>query len=218
MPHSNDHSAYTALKTPKKTSVRLTVGGGGRASKCVHQISACVVVHPGAVIDRDGRKRPRRRAPFNQFFGFGDSSIDSGFYRALSSPGGGANFNALWLSAVAHGAGKPTTSPGLMNSEALAALFGLTAIPANQPGGTNYATSGAKNETVNSDATGGFRAATPTVTQIANYLAANGGPADSRFGRYRLAHVQRASCQLHPAWPARWRSRLDRGGSHRVAH
>jgi outer membrane lipase/esterase len=115
---------------------------------------------------------------FNQFFGFGDSSIDSGFYRALSSPGGGANFNALWLSAVAHGAGKPTTSPGLMNSEALAALFGLTAIPANQPGGTNYATSGAKNETVNSDATGGFRAATPTVTQIANYLAANGGRAN----------------------------------------
>jgi outer membrane lipase/esterase len=114
---------------------------------------------------------------FNQFVGFGDSSIDSGYYRALASPGGGANFNALWLSAVAHGAGKPTTSPGLMNSEALAALFGLTAIPANAPGGTNYATSGAKNETVNTTATGGFQAAISTVTQIASYLAANGGRA-----------------------------------------
>src|SRR6266404_3227095 len=30
---------------------------------------------------------------FNQFIGFGDSSIDSGFYRALPNPGGGTNFN-----------------------------------------------------------------------------------------------------------------------------
>jgi outer membrane lipase/esterase len=115
---------------------------------------------------------------FSQFVGFGDSNIDSGFYRALPSPGGGANFNLLWPSAVAHGAGKPTTSPGLMSSEALAGLFGLTAIPANQPGGTNYATSGAKNVTVNTPATGGFQAAIPTVTQIANYLAAGGGLAN----------------------------------------
>jgi outer membrane lipase/esterase len=81
---------------------------------------------------------------FNQFVGFGDSNIDSGFYRILPSPGAGnPTFNALWPAAVASGAGKPTTSPGLMNSEALAAYFGLTALPANQ-GGSNYATSGAK--------------------------------------------------------------------------
>jgi outer membrane lipase/esterase len=61
---------------------------------------------------------------FNQFIGFGDSTIDSGFYRALPNPGGGANFNTLWPAAVAAGAGKPTTSPGPMNSEALAAYFG----------------------------------------------------------------------------------------------
>jgi outer membrane lipase/esterase len=114
---------------------------------------------------------------FNQFIGFGDSTIDSGAYRVLASPGGGAAFNALWPSAVAAGAGKPTTSPGAMNSEALAALFGLTAKPFNQ-GGSNYATSGAKNVTVNSAATGGFTAAIPTVTQIANYLAATGGHAN----------------------------------------
>jgi outer membrane lipase/esterase len=120
---------------------------------------------------------PASSQTFTQFVGFGDSTIDSGSYRALASPKGGANFDALWASAVANGAGKPTSSPGLMSSEALAAAFGLTAVPSNQ-GGTNYATSGAKEVTVNTNATGGFQAATPTVTQIANYLAANGGQAN----------------------------------------
>ncbi len=122
--------------------------------------------------------RPAAAQSFNQFFGFGDSTIDSGWYRILASPGGSAAFNALWPSAVANGAGKPTTSPGLMSSEALAAYFGLPAVPASQ-GGTNYAMSGAKDVTVNTAATGGFLAAYPTVTQIANYLASNGGRANS---------------------------------------
>jgi outer membrane lipase/esterase len=122
--------------------------------------------------------QPAAAQSFNQFIGFGDSTIDSGSYRSLASPGGGATFNALWPSAVANGAGKPTTSPGSMSSEALAAYFNLSAIPADQ-GGTNYATSGAKNVTVNSAATGGFLAATPTVTQITSYLSANGGKANS---------------------------------------
>ncbi|MFT3941224.1 autotransporter outer membrane beta-barrel domain-containing protein [Rhodopseudomonas sp.] len=121
--------------------------------------------------------RPAWGQTFNQFVAFGDSTIDSGFYRSLSSPGGGAKFNALWSSAVANGAGKPTSSPGLVSSEALAAAFGLSAIPADQ-GGANYATAGAKNVTVNTAATGGFTAAVPTVTQIANYLASVGGQAN----------------------------------------
>ena len=114
---------------------------------------------------------------FNQFVGFGDSSIDSGFYRKLAGPGNPA-FDALWATAIANGAGTPTTSPGPMNSQVLASYFGLSALPANQPGGTNYATSGAKNKTVNSQATGGFGAATPTVAQIQTYLAANNGVAN----------------------------------------
>jgi outer membrane lipase/esterase len=121
---------------------------------------------------------PAASQTFSQFIGFGDSSIDSGAYRALASPGGGANFNAYWAAAVASGAGKPTSSPGLMNSEALAAAFGLTAIPSNQ-GGTNYATSGSKNVAINNAVNGGFQAAVPTVTQIGNYLAANGGRANA---------------------------------------
>lgn len=42
----------------------------------------------------------------NQFVGFGDSRIDSGHYRALASAG----------------AGKPTSGPGVVSSEALAAI------------------------------------------------------------------------------------------------
>ena len=118
--------------------------------------------------------------PINQVIVFGDSNVDSGYYKALSNPGGNATYNSLWPSAVAAGAGAPTTNPGLVNSQMLANFFGLTANPANTPGGTNYATSGAKNVTVNNSQTGGFTAAIPTVTQIQNYLTAQGGTANSQ--------------------------------------
>ena len=114
---------------------------------------------------------------FNHVVTFGDSGWDSGFYKALAAPGGGATYDLLWAAAVANGAGAPTTNPGPMSPQVLAAYFGLSAFPANQPGGTDYATSGAKNVTINDAQTGGFRSAIPTVTQIANYLAANGGTA-----------------------------------------
>jgi phospholipase/lecithinase/hemolysin len=115
---------------------------------------------------------------FSQMFVFGDSTVDAGYYRALSSPGANGTYTAYWPSAVANGAGVPTSSPGLMYSQVLAARFGLTANPSNQPGGTNYATSGAKNVDVNTSTNGGFQAAIPTATQIANYLAAKGNRAD----------------------------------------
>jgi outer membrane lipase/esterase len=118
-------------------------------------------------------------ATFSQIIVFGDSSVDSGYYRALASPGANATYNAYWATAVASGAGSPTSSPGLMYPQVLASYFGLTANPSNQRGGTNYATSGAKNVDVNSSINGGFKAAIPTVTQIANYLAANGNRADA---------------------------------------
>lgn len=114
---------------------------------------------------------------FNQMFVFGDSSVDNGSYRVLASPGGSSAYNSYWAAAVAAGAGAPTSSPGLMNSELLASYFGLTALPSDQ-GGTNYATSGAKNVTVNTTATGGFKAAIPTTVQISNYLTAYGGVAN----------------------------------------
>jgi outer membrane lipase/esterase len=126
----------------------------------------------------------------NQFVGFGDSTIDSGWYRnnivgGVPFAGGGPNFNALFPGAVQEGinagtgVGRATSSPGLMSSELLASYFGATARPANDPaGGTNYATSGARNNEVNNPGDGLFTQAVPTVTQINNYLAANGGVAN----------------------------------------
>lgn len=78
-----------------------------------------------------------------------------------------------------------------MNSQILASLFGLTAVPANQPGGTNYAIASAldaasaangnvgnlNNSTV-VKATNTNTGLPSTVQQIVNYLAANGGIAN----------------------------------------
>jgi outer membrane lipase/esterase len=127
---------------------------------------------------------PASAQNINQFVGFGDSTIDSGWYRnnivgGVPFAGGGNNFNTLFPDAVKEGAGRATTSPGLMSSELLAGFFGTTANPANAPGGgTNYATSGARNNEKNNPGDGLFTEAVPTVTQINNYLAANGGVAN----------------------------------------
>jgi outer membrane lipase/esterase len=126
---------------------------------------------------------PAAAQSINQFVGFGDSTIDSGWYRnnivnGKPFAGGGATFNSLFPGAVAEGAGRATTSPGLMSTELLAGFFGTTATPANQPGGTNYATSGARNNETNGPNDGLFTQAVPTVTQIDNYLKATGGVAN----------------------------------------
>jgi phospholipase/lecithinase/hemolysin len=124
---------------------------------------------------------------FSQVIVFGDSNVDTGWYRQLpsgSTPGGEASFNADWPTAVAQGAGVPTTSfiftPPSISVEFLAGYLGLTANPANTAGGTNYATSGAKNDTANFGPNGGFTASIPTGTQIRNYLSAHGNVADSK--------------------------------------
>ncbi len=123
----------------------MAIGKRGAAVRAIATVKSALVLS----FICTGMSGSASAQSFNQFVGFGDSNIDSGFYKVLASPGAGdPDFNALWPSAVAHGAGKPTTSPGLMNSEALAAYFGLNALPSNQ-GGSNYSTSGAKNVTVN---------------------------------------------------------------------
>lgn len=109
-----------------------------------------------------GASKPEAPA-FSQIVVFGDSSVDSGYYRALASPEGSDAFDNDWSAAVAAGAGVPTSSPGLVYPQLLAARFNLKADPANA-GGTNYATSGAKSVDANTLANGGFKAAVPTVT------------------------------------------------------
>jgi outer membrane lipase/esterase len=114
---------------------------------------------------------------YNQLNVFGDSTVDSGYYKILPGPGSKTITDMIWAQAVAAGAGAPTTNPGPVNPQILASYFGLSALPSNQ-GGSDYATSGAKNVTVNDAQTGGFTEAIPTTVQIANYLAANGGVAN----------------------------------------
>src|SRR5579862_4829954 len=123
---------------------------------------------------------PAFSQPFNQFVGFGDSTIDSGWYRNPATPPNStsATFNADFAIAVTQGGGKATTNPGLVSSEFLAGSFGLTGIPANQPGGTNYATGDARNAEFNTGTPNSLQGAVPTVVQIGNYLAANSGIAN----------------------------------------
>lgn len=116
---------------------------------------------------------PAAAQAFNQFVGFGDSTIDSGWYRNLAFPTGNATVDALLPGAVANGGGVSTTGPGPVSSTLLAGYFGLNGNPANQ-GGSNYATGGARN-----NQTGAQPNAVPTVTQINNYLAANNGVANA---------------------------------------
>jgi outer membrane lipase/esterase len=115
---------------------------------------------------------PARAQTFNQFVGFGDSTIDSGWYRNPAYPTGNPAFDALLPNATAHGGGISTTGPGPVSSSLLAGDFGLNGNPANQ-GGSNYATGGARN-----NQTGAQPNAVPTVTQIGNYLAATNGVAN----------------------------------------
>ena len=68
---------------------------------------------------------PASAQNINQFVGFGDSTIDSGWYRnnivgGKPFAGGGTDFNNAFPVAVSEGAGRATTSPGLMSSELLA--------------------------------------------------------------------------------------------------
>jgi phospholipase/lecithinase/hemolysin len=98
---------------------------------------------------------------------FGDSNVDTGWFK--TSPfSGNPKFDFDLANASLYDIGKPTNNPGLISVEVLAKLLRTTAHPANQ-GGTNYATSGAKNLNPNTTLNGGFPNAVPTVTQMANY-------------------------------------------------
>jgi phospholipase/lecithinase/hemolysin len=122
--------------------------------------------------------RPASAQPFDKVIVFGDSNVDTGYYKLIAKPTGNATYDAYWAAAVAHGAGAPTTNPDPGKAQMLAAYFGLNANPSNTSNGTNYATSGAKTLDQNNHQTGGSIAAIPTITQITNYLSAVGNVAD----------------------------------------
>jgi outer membrane lipase/esterase len=127
-------------------------------------------------------------ATFNAFIGFGDSEIDSGWWASalngncgpVASPceTGDTVSDTKIGSAIANGGTGTAVGVGLMNSQIIASHYGLTALPANQPGGTNYAISGAMDARVGSAP--GIANANPnpnlpsTVEQITTYLTPSG--------------------------------------------
>ena len=98
---------------------------------------------------------------FNQFVGFGDSTTDTGWF-ANASTGIGPYDTAI-AAALAAGGNAHYTGPGAGNAQILAAFFGLTANPANTPGGTNYAIGSAID-----NGTPGFENLYPIYTGVPN--------------------------------------------------
>jgi outer membrane lipase/esterase len=123
-------------------------------------------------------------AGLDQFIGFGDSTMDSGYFRygaTGGSPGLPSNaptdtIDRLIQATVAAGGSGAFLGPGVVDTVQLAAKFGLSALPSTFPGGggTNYANGSA--QTVPTTADDGYSHGlynnVPIVTQIYNYLAA----------------------------------------------
>ena len=101
-------------------------------------------------------------------WGFGDSNLDTGWF-TVAPYSGEIAFDTYLQKASVYGIGKQTNNPGPLSIEVLASLLGVTAAPAFKPGGTNFATSGAKNININTTANGGFPNAVPTATQMKNF-------------------------------------------------
>jgi outer membrane lipase/esterase len=128
-------------------------------------------------------------AGFDQFIGFGDSTMDSGYFRYGSTgglfvlgPSSAHSVNLGIASAVDAGASGAFVGPGVVSTRLLAARFGLTALPVTLPGGagTNYANGSAQTvpTTLDDGYHNGFFNNVPTVAQIANYLAGVGNRAN----------------------------------------
>src|SRR5689334_15798299 len=134
---------------------------------------------------------------YTQLDVFGDSTVDSGWWvgalvgqcgpvtgpcEAAGNTGSpqDLNFDTKVADARAAGGSGAPVGVGEMNTQYLATMLGLTAAPANQPGGTNYAISGSKDAPSGSLGLGNLHAnpnLPSTVQQIALYLAQNGGKA-----------------------------------------
>jgi outer membrane lipase/esterase len=104
-------------------------------------------------------------AGFDQFFAFGDSTLDTGYFRYHLS--GNSLFDATMPVVVMQGATGGYAGNGVMNTVILADKFGLSIKPIDVTGGTNYANGGAT--TVQNDRPD-FPNNITTIQQIDNYL------------------------------------------------
>jgi phospholipase/lecithinase/hemolysin len=121
---------------------------------------------------------------FNQFVAFGDSTTDTGWFAHAST--GVPFIDSLVANALAQGGNAHFTGPGQGNAQILASYFGLSANPANTPGGTNYAIGGAfddaalglGNENLFTAISGPNPSLPGTARQIQNYLTSVSGNAN----------------------------------------
>src|SRR6185437_6305245 len=126
---------------------------------------------------------------FNQLIGFGDSTVDTGWYTGASSgvhSTGIASVDASIAASLAAGGNAHPAGPGPGNAQILAGLFGLSANSASEPGGTNFSIGNAVDYVVPP----GFVPVTSTgnqypnpllpgtATQISNYLESVNGHAN----------------------------------------
>ena len=108
-------------------------------------------------------------AGFDQFIGFGDSTMDSGYFGR--NPTGSPQLDAAIRITVAAGGSGAFAGPGEVDTTLLAARFGLNATPfiVTGGGGTNYA-NGAAQAVASFAINGqGLPNNVPIVTQISNY-------------------------------------------------
>lgn len=116
---------------------------------------------------------------YNQFIGFGDSTMDSGYFR--HSPTGGhpphlpgATLDAMIAATVAAGGSGAFVGPGVVTTIQLAEQFGLAADPVTKPGGgSNYANGSAQtfSTTQENDFSSGLYNNVPVTAQVIDYLA-----------------------------------------------
>jgi outer membrane lipase/esterase len=126
---------------------------------------------------------------FNQLIGFGDSTVDTGWYTGVTSglhSTGVMSTDAQIAASLAAGGNAHPTGPGLGNAQLLAGFFGLSVTSASQSGGTNFAIGNAVDDLVPK----GYKPATSrgnqypnpllpgTTGQISNYLASVNGHAN----------------------------------------
>jgi outer membrane lipase/esterase len=82
-------------------------------------------------------------ADLNQFIVFGDSTLDTGYFRYHTT--GDAQYDLAISTAISQGATGGWAGNGVMNTTILAGKFGLSAATIGG-GGTNYANGGATTE------------------------------------------------------------------------
>ena len=123
---------------------------------------------------------------YNQFIGFGDSTMDSGYFRYSPTGGSpalppGISIDELIAVTVAAGGSGTFMGPGVVDAIQIAQKFGLTANPVTMPGGgTNYANGSAQtySRTQDNGFAHGLYNNVPVTAQVTSYLSSVNGHAN----------------------------------------